>query len=239
MEELIPSDAVKAIQESVKTEIITVDGKEFTTRPVHTPPWDSLPTVLVLHTLDGIVDFVKTFEALPIAAIFVESATRVSVIGSLEGRGSQRPIYARADYIQSETRFKFNQFQTAEDFIIGLQTGFVSSPDRASILSLVGNLKDENVKTVGDDGTTQVVTARQGISMVGEAKVPNPVSLHPYRTFQEVVQPASEYVLRLKKSSELPVVGLFETANPSWQIEAIAAISGYLESRIEGISIIA
>ena len=49
----------------------------------------------------------------------------------------------------------------------------------------------------------QKVAARTGFATTGLAAVPNPVTLKPFRTFVEVPQPASEFVLRLKEGARV------------------------------------
>jgi hypothetical protein len=51
------------------------------------------------------------------------------------------------------------------------------------MLKVVGNIQEDNVKSVSDDGTSQAVVARIGVASVGNVEVPNPVTLAPYRTF--------------------------------------------------------
>ncbi len=48
-----------------------------------------------------------------------------------------------------------------------------------------------------DNGVTQTVQVRKGISFVENKAVRPIVTLAPYRTFQEVQQPASEFVFRV------------------------------------------
>ena len=49
-----------------------------------------------------------------------------------------------------------------EDFNVALQSIFVKNPDREILLKVVGNLKEDNVKTTGDDGVSQAVYYRTG-----------------------------------------------------------------------------
>ena len=99
------------------------------------------------------------------------------------------------------------------------------------------------MRTTGDDGVTQTVTAKAGVVLSKDVRVPNPVSLRPYRTFREVLQPASSFVLRLQgggKASTTPVGALFEADGGAWKVEAMRNISTYLRSFLpEGVPVIA
>ena len=73
---------------------------------------------------------------------------------------------------------------------------------------------------------SQRVTAKTGVATVGNANVPNPVALKPFRTFVEVGQPESEFILRLKEGAQ---VGLFQADGGAWELNAMANIAEYLE----------
>lgn len=235
MSDLIPQDAVKAIQAGVAVEKIEVNGQTYTTREVYLPPKDPMPSTLSLHTLAGIVDFVGKFDKSKIAYIHVKDAANVYIMGELEGTHRARPYYLQAQPFNGG-KFPFGQYQEQEDFIISTQACFVPSDQRASLLAFVGNLRDEAVDNRADDGVTQTVTVRRGISMVTPEKVPNPVTLAPYRTFPEIAQPSSPFILRVRKGCE---VALYQTADFEWELKAIQAISDYLKAKIKDVAVIA
>lgn len=237
---MIPDSAVKAIQDSVRTEVIDVDGLEYLTRPVAIPPADPQPDRLTVHTLTGLIEFINNVaDKALIKALHVTGYDGVDVIGAISGRHQQRPTFASAS-VKGKAKFTFNQYMEAEDFIIGLQTGFVKTANLEQVLSIVGTLKDENVTQIGDDGITQGVTTKKGISLGQQTVVPNPVILAPYRTFPEIAQPESPYVLRLKrKEGSLPLVALYATADQGWEIEAIQSIRQFLSDAVKNIPIIA
>lgn len=122
------------------------------------------------------------------------------------------------------------KFHAIEDFLIGLQTRFVDSDDRPRLMALLGNVKHESVKTAVDDGVTQIVQARAGVALVSEVAVPNPVLLAPYRTFRDIVQPTSLFVVRVKAGhvGSLPEAGLFEADGGAWRLQAVARIRDWL-----------
>jgi hypothetical protein len=94
---------------------------------------------------------------------------------------------------------------------------------------VVGNVKEENVRSIGDDGVSQSVTAKTGVATVEDVKVPNPVLLSPYRTFVEVTQPESAFVFRMKNG---PVAALFEADGGAWRNAAIDAVADYLADEL-------
>ena len=121
--------------------------------------------------------------------------------------------------------YPFGQWLDPESFIVALQAMFVQDSITGSLLALVSSIKEEAVKTSGDDGVSQTVTARAGVALVTEVKVPNPVTLRPYRTFMEVEQPAISCVFRLRQG---PMLSLHEADGGLWRLEAIQSIKAYL-----------
>jgi hypothetical protein len=105
---------------------------------------------------------------------------------------------------------------------------------------VVGSIQTESVQTSTDDGVSQTVTARSGIAKLVSMEVPNPVVLRPFRTFPEIEQPASNFVLRMeRRDGKLPRVALFETSDNQWKVEAVKKIGTYLRDQNLGIPIFA
>ncbi|CAH1190360.1 hypothetical protein PAECIP111893_00293 [Paenibacillus plantiphilus] len=193
-----------------------------------------------VHNLSGIVEYLQSdFDKRLPVIIHVISPTEVHVLTGLnDDHNRSRLIKATALL----PRISFNDYYDLESFNILLQSCFVPSGldetstfnDRDTVLKLVGNVKDEQVMTFGDDGVSQQVTAKTGVAQVEPVVVPNPVRLKPFRTFVEIEQPLSSFVLRMKKG---PAAALFEADGGAWKVTAIAEIKSYftglLAARIE------
>ena len=80
-----------------------------------------------------------------------------------------------------------------------------------------------------DDGLTQRVTARAGVTRREVVDLPNPVTLRPFRTFMDIEQPASLFVLRLNagQDGEQPTVSLTEADGGAWKNQVIASIKEF------------
>lgn len=226
--------AIEKIVDLAKPTYFEVNGRKYfggNSSPILEP----MPDPLKLATLTGLVEYVKNEPNLG-AFVKVDNHTTVSVRGPIFGTFEQRKLFAVAKFERdSSTFFRFGQWYLAEEFIIALQSQFCHSDNLGSILSVVGNIRDEAVRTTSDDGITQTVTARAGIARVAELEVPNPVTLYPYRTFLEVDQPPLLCVLRLKsgtKDSGAPSCALFEADGGLWQIEAMRRIQEWLRERL-------
>jgi hypothetical protein len=195
---------------------------------------------LNINTLTGIVDF-DPASFIPGVMIQVVDHKTVEVIDKgFSDAWLKRSTYLSA--VHESPVFKFGQYYYLEDFIINMQAMFVQDENTAEILKIVGNLKDESVKNIADNGITQTVTAKVGISMSESVPLPNPVTLRPYRTFMEIEQPASTFVFRMhsgRGTGNPPTCALFEADGRMWRLEAIKNIKEWLAGKLPGIKIIA
>lgn len=210
----------------VSTETKEVNGQVYSTERLHHIP-QAIPSALTVRNLTGLVDYLATNydHQLPFL-VQVASPTEVNVY-STYNRDMVRNHFIQAKALLPEIPFK--SFIDAESFNILLQSCFVPNEHREKLLSIVGNIQDENVVTVGDTGVSQQVTAKTGIATVGNVVVPNPVKLKPFRTFVEIAQPESEFVFRMQSG---PKAALFEADGGAWKVQAIHSIRDYLAEKL-------
>lgn len=241
MTEVMASSAVvEAIKASVPIEMIALDGQSYLSNQTYLPPRERQVETLTAHTLSAIACFIQSalksdphFEAIA----HIVSPTKVNLVSPLFGRAQQRHTYLSVDCSElTRNSFRFSEFHEPETFIIGLLSQFVDAGDRALVLKLVGNLRSEDVTTTSDDGVSQGVTVRKGVSSLQEAAVPAIVQLAPYRTFRSIPQPASNFLLRFKKGRDLPSAALFEADGSTWKHEAISFIRTYLEPQLSDLN---
>ena len=115
--------------------------------------------------------------------------------------------------------------------MIELQANFKPSEDLALVQKMAGNVERKNDQSYTDDGISQVATMTVGAAAKADVIVPNPVTLVPFRTFQEVSQPASAFVFRVGDKGE-PTFMLQEAQNGLWRNEAVANIKAYLAEEV-------
>jgi hypothetical protein len=118
-----------------------------------------------------------------------------------------------------------------EGMLVKLRTAFADSPDRALLISLLANITEEDIRISADDGLSQQVTVRRGLSMELQT-IPNPATLAPMRTFAEVVQPQSLFLVRLKKAPNGPLVSVLEADGGAWRIAAIGNVAAWLRTNL-------
>ena len=199
---------------------------------------------LGVYTLGALRDYViLNRDRLDLATLVVHvvGPQLVTLSSRLDDRSRTRETYVHAQ-AHSLTDGFLGKYQAIEEFIVGLQSRFVESDARAQVLRLFGTVKQGAERTAIDDGITQTVTAKAGAVLASEVAVPNPVTLSPWRTFREVTQPQSAFVLRVQGGSAhaMPSVGLFEADGGAWRLVAIDRVCDWLtEALPKGIAILA
>lgn len=110
-----------------------------------------------------------------------------------------------------------------------LRTCFVESDARDDLVKFLGTWVETDSIETEDDGVTQQVVMRSGISLNKEGKAPSLMDLSPIRTFHEVEQPASPFVLRCEKGGR---AALFTADGGAWRIEATRTIAEVLRAAL-------
>lgn len=192
------------------------------------------PTRRALETksLSSVVEFIKdNFDGDVKVLVNVVDEQQVLVQTELNDNMVREVVLNVEAEIPDKT---LNSYMDLEEFNIQLQSQFVPTEDSAKVLQIIGNLRSENVKNLGDDGITQMVEVRKGVTMAQDEAVPNPVHLKPFRSFTEIAQPESPFVFRLKQRSDDVVYGaLFEADGGAWKNAARQSIKEYLNKELK------
>ncbi|BAH44546.1 conserved hypothetical protein [Brevibacillus brevis NBRC 100599] len=209
------------------TRIETIGDQKFATQPLH-PVKMATPATILVHSLSGLVEYLQSeFDGPDSLMVHVNSPTEVECFSNFN-RDFARNRLIKAQAMLPE--FSFERWLDPESFNIKLQSCFVPNFDREVMLKVVGNIKEDAVKTYGDDGVSQTVTAKTGVATMEQVVVPNPVVLAPYRTFVEVEQPASEFIFRMQSG---PKCALFEADGGAWKLKAMQSIKDYLHVALD------
>ncbi|GIO33100.1 hypothetical protein J2TS6_42410 [Paenibacillus albilobatus] len=220
-------EAIEKILSLASINTATIGDQIFTNSDLRRVP-DAVTDTLKVRNLQGIVDYLRNnFDSKMPVIVHVISPTQVNVVTGFN-RDLNRSTLIEATALLPE--IKFGWFYDIESFNILLQSCFVDTEQKQRILSIVGNVVDEKVVTVGDTGISQQVTAKAGIATVEPVVLPNPVHLKPYRTFVEIKQPESAFVFRMKDG---PSAALFEADGGAWKLDAIEEIKLYFSKELE------
>ena len=185
---------------------------------------------LVLHTLQGLVDYIRA-QPMETASgiIHVLAPEKVNLILPLNEETRQRETLITVELLQSA--FQFGRYLPQEEFIVSIQSQFIQTEARDALIKVAGSITAEAVTISEDDGISQRVTAKAGIARVEKIDLPNPVVLKPYRTFIEVDQPEVQFVLRMRAPAQL---ALFEADGGAWRNKAITSIAYWLNGALQG-----
>jgi hypothetical protein len=212
---------------------IEIHGLPYGTRDLTLISTPSAPALSV-GTLDGFVNLLESgVDGFEVAESLIHITTYgcVDLVQSKADSYGRRIAHVTAQLTEGITTFPyFNRFGPQEDFIIGLQSHFQSTPDLAGLLDLASHITGkETVKQI-DSGITQEVTVQRGSAFKESVEVKARVTLKPFRTFRELDQPASDFIFRVKDGAQL---ALFEADGGAWKIAAIGLISEWLRNRIK------
>lgn len=219
-----------------KAEEHVINGACYSDKPLHRidtyyPKADAIE----MHTLTSLVDYIKSEvdEMPPRMIVEVKSPTEVELYSQLDPNRDRESLVVASARVPG---FEFDRFVEHERFCINLQSKFIPSDDRELILKFAGTVEAGSVSEYGDDGVTQKATIKTGLASKGDAIVPNPVCLRPYRTFLEVEQPESAFVFRMKQDSYGSVMcAVFEADGGAWKMDATQAIKEYLQRELDGM----
>lgn len=225
-------EALQYLVELGKAEEHTINGNTYSDKPLHRiDMYIPKANAIEMHTLTSLVDYIKSDVDAMSEKMIVEvaSPTKVNMYSQLDYNRDREKLVSVSARVPE---FSFNNFMDQEKFCINLQSKFINDPqtDRSLILKFAGTVEAGTVAEYGDDGITQKATVKTGIASKGDAIVPNPVKLRPYRTFLEVEQPISEFIFRMKQDKYDGInCAIFEADGGAWQIAATKAIKEYLQ----------
>lgn len=219
--------------EAEKTEVVEICGKTYARGNLSRYDKPVYADVVKASTLTALVDYIGSCAAefRGDMLVHIVSPTRVRLVSSLDAERNREVLFET----NAETsEFRFDEWRDQERFMIELQANFQPNDDLELVMKVAGNIERKNNQTFSDDGCTQTATMNVGIASKADVIVPNPVELIPYRTFQEVAQPASKFVFRIG-DKEVPAFKIVEAEGGIWRNEAIRNIKDWLATMLESV----
>jgi len=202
------------------------------------------PAALNGQTLSGLVDFIKSNRDkidLAKSSIMVNSFDQVTLFQAVSGYDNGRSTIFVSRLDSNLPKFKFEQYMSIEEFIIKTRALFQKTGDLDEIISIISKVTNQNEIKLNDDGISQELSVKRGVSggLKDKAETNGIYKLAPFRTFREIKQPESSFILRLKSSGEdsLPTVALFDAEGEIWRYQAVLDIRDYLKEALGAIDI--
>jgi len=226
-------EALEYIVGLSRPELVEKNGSVWSDRRLSRVSWNPKSQPIEMSTLTSLLDYLKAGVDGMAEKMLVQVASPVSV-RVLSMLDMDRKRECLAEVSASVPEFPYGRYMDQESFIIALQAKFLPGDDRELLLKFAGTVRNESIAEYGDDGVTQKAKVKTGISTVGDAIVPNPVRLAPFRTFTEVRQPGSAFVFRMRQASGVECA-IFEADGGAWRNEAMAGIKAYLQDGLKGL----
>lgn len=237
MENSFLKDAINRIVElATPFTLETRDGHRFCSADLReVKPEVPSPVRYSVDTLEALVKLIRTegVAQAPLLYVRVDSARRVMVDTTYTHKEyaefSRLPLYEAVSDVPS---ISVNESISQERAIVELQSLYAITEDRDYLLSLLSRIDvNQGVSSV-DNGISQEVSVKTGAVLKEQQTVRPIVHLQPYRTFLEVEQPASDFLLRLDKEGR---PALFEADGGAWKLEAKRNIAAYLGEKLANL----
>lgn len=207
---------------------ITTDGEAHEIRPII-----DHPETLDLTSLDALVKMIQTFDAKNITPqrlyIAIPDHLTVSCFTHCSGKDDhyfrQRLYTVNATDVPGwDTKVQL-PFEEAQ---IALRTRFQETQDTAYTLRLLSEITAGAKLTLNDNGIATTVVSQKGVALQGNETIRPIVKLRPYRTFQEVEQPESTFLIRVNERS----INFIEADGGMWKLKARETVKAFLEDKL-------
>lgn len=203
------------------------------------PDKEVRPDVFRTFSLDGLIEFIRTdvdgyFQDESRKCIVqVSSPTTVKVLTPITGYWQERIPLAVCE--ATVPTIHFDCYMEQDEFQTMIQANFKQTEESQIVLQVVGSLRKVQKVEKADDGVSQRLTINAGVSTAENITWKNPVPLVPIRTFQEIEQPESPFVLRANEEAQ---AALFEGDGGKWQLMAVSRVTKYLRDNLMDCNVV-
>lgn len=196
-------------------------------------PQVDVPAALSLNSLDALVKLVET-EGLSFytgAPLYITVPSPTAVTCFLQPSPSLREIRLTLYDVTATDIPGWAEKVTLsfEEAMIALRTRFQDTTDTPYVLKLLSEITTGAKMTLNDNGIATTVVTKKGIDLQSSEVIRPIVTLRPYRTFQEVEQPASQFLIRVSDKG----ISFVEADGGMWKLEAKQTIVKHLEAKLE------
>jgi hypothetical protein len=218
-----------------KVQVLEICGETYANKHLERYGAPKRANAIEASSLSSMVDYItECADEFPEGrkmVIWIVNPETVHLMSTLDREREREHLFTSKAEI---SQYRFDYWYDQERFMIEIQSNFVQSADRDILVKFAGNVEQKNNATYSDDGKTQVATMSTGVASKSDVIVPNPVYLAPYRTFQEIEQPFSNFVFRMG-DKVVPAFSLIEAEGGLWKNEAVNRIKEYFRKALEGM----
>jgi hypothetical protein len=171
--------------------------------------WD----MITLQTLQGIHGFHNCLECPTLSFINIVSPTTIVGYGKLGENGRLQPLFSA----QAKTKeFPYGRPLSMEDFVLNIQVCFAESEDKTELLSAVSRVVQNSQVVQEDDGITQTLEIKSGVSLKENKRISPVRNLEAYRSFPGFASPTAPFLFRAHKDEKGVKFSLTDMAGDNW-----------------------
>lgn len=227
-------EAIEKIVDMARPELHEVEGRTFAVGPEgveEVRPTLDCPGTLTLTSLDALIKMVKTEALLDKSnPVYITIPTHDRVETFFHPAQSFRnarlyPYVVKATDVPGwgdDVQMGF------EEAMIALRTRFQESSDSEYALKLLSDITTGSKVTYNDNGVATSIVTQSGVALQSNQNIRPIVTLRPYRTFQEVEQPASQFLIRVSERG----IKFVEADGGMWKLKARQTVKEHLEEAL-------
>lgn len=191
------------------------------------------PNLLCLHSLDALVKLVQTEASNKESPLYITIPDHLTVRCFGQPKADARcfrQVYYEANATDvpgwgENVKLGFEEAQ------IALRTRFQETKDTLYAMKLLSDISCGAKVVYNDNGIATTVTTQKGVALQTNEQIRPIVSLKPYRTFQEVEQPESIFLLRVNERG----ISFTEADGGMWKLKAREIVKAFLEERLASL----
>lgn len=225
---------IEHIQKTTQPLITEVDGSTFRINSDGDVK-EILPTIfhpdtLPLNSLDSLIKMVNTEASEQDTPLYITIPDHMTV--RCFGQPDAAERYHRQVYYEASATdvpgWAEKNTLGFEEAQIALRTRFQETPDTVYAMKLVSDISLGAKVIYNDNGIATTITTQKGVALQTNEQIRPLVKLRPYRTFQEVEQPESIFLIRVSDRG----ISFIEADGGMWKLTARETIKTFLEERL-------
>lgn len=214
-------------KEGETTFVVTTNGVVEELIPtIDLPHPDTLP----LNSLDALVKLVRTEAANMDSPLYITIPSHLTV--RCFGQPDPDARYFRQVYYEAKATDVPGWGESVEmgfeEMQIALRTRFQETTDAVYAMKLLSDISTGSKVTFNNSGIATSVTAQKGVALQTNEAIRPIVTLRPYRTFQEVEQPESIFLIRVNERG----ISFTEADGGMWKLHAREIVKAFLEAKL-------
>lgn len=225
-------EAIEKIERMAAPTTVEIEGSVYSNQELaFIQDKKPMPKCIELTGLDSVCKMVRNEADHVGLQIFIQvkDYRNVSVFTSLDSDEDRLYLYKCAADTPVVTTDRFMDYEKA---VIELRSLYIPNDGTDYLLQLLSSISNESKVVSSDNGVTQRIEATNGIALSSMVTVKPRVTLQPFRTFIEVAQPASEFLLRINERGE---IGFYQADGGVWKLEATRNVAAYFEEKLQDL----